>query len=284
MAKVSSDIISLREQGNEALLKQVYEELYLPNFFVPEEQEEMEQYRQRLFEPQMPPPQPITHFLVAGKQLQAKKRRYLHGFIIVELYRASACALITYVAVSPSRRRQGVGKLLVSAARAALARTLEQMAPGTGVTQPRAIFAEAHNPHRVDAASEPIDPRERLRTLARLGAQVMPFHYVQPELTPEAGRSRNLLFLTFPSSETRSATPIEVDANVVQQFLHEFYEALQVSNVPHDPDYLAMSAEIAGGVSAETAPDIRQTAREVAVPLAKLVVSSPYNQLAAHSN
>lgn len=60
------DIVDLRETRDEGLLEQAYRELYLKCFTDPNEQEDLEQYRQRLFGPQQPIPQPVTHFLVAG--------------------------------------------------------------------------------------------------------------------------------------------------------------------------------------------------------------------------
>jgi hypothetical protein len=61
--------VDLRDQGDPALLAEVYSQLYLPHFTIAEEQETLEQYSERLYGAQADAPQPETHIAVAGEHL-----------------------------------------------------------------------------------------------------------------------------------------------------------------------------------------------------------------------
>lgn len=237
-----SELLDLHDFPNEALLARVYRDLYQPNFSLPEEREDLDQYRTRLFGPAAPPPQPQTHFVVCGRGLHDAAACELHGFVIFEHYRQSGCGLVTFLAVAPDQRGQGVGRRLMAQAR----QTLAQSPNDLGDRDLQAIFAEAHDPARVDLAHEPIDPVARLRILSRLGAQVVPFRYVQPELRPGAGPSRNLLFLAFPLGAEAGACT--VPSSALRAFLFEFHQALGVAEPFQDADFVAMLASIEASV------------------------------------
>jgi len=229
------DIIDLRTDHDDKLLQQVYSQLYLACFTDPDEQEDLEQYRDRLFGPQKPAPQPKTHFLVAGNHLKDPEQRELLGFLIFELYRESSCGLLTYLAVDPATRGQGLGRLLM---RRAIEILIEECSEAGGL---KAVFAETHDPKLIDPADDAMSPDQRIQVMKRLGAYHVPIRYVQPELRPGDGRSRKLLLITFSIAPDCSPA---LKGNVVLTFLHEFYRALGVVDPDHDADYLAIKIDI----------------------------------------
>jgi ribosomal protein S18 acetylase RimI-like enzyme len=229
------DFIDLRDTRDQRLLEQVYGELYLACFMDPDEQEDLEQYRERLFDAQKPAPQPVTHFLVAGVNLADAGSRVLEGMLIFELYRESSCGLLTYLAVAPDARGRGLGRALLRRAFDALT---HECAESGGL---RAVFAETHDPALIDAAQDAMSPHERIQVMGRLGAYRVPIRYVQPELRPGDGRSRKLLLLTFPIGPDR---PPQVSGGAILHFMHEFYLALGVADPLVDPDYQMMQSDI----------------------------------------
>lgn len=234
------ELRDLHIHHDEGLLRRVYDELYLPTFVDPDEQETFEQYRSRLFGPQRPPPQSVTHFIVAGRNLERTATAELLGFLIFETYRESVCGFLTYMTTTPAVRRQGLGGRLFAEGKAILHREMDAWHGRAGSLA--AIFGEMHDPAAVPAERDVINPHVRSEILRRLGASLVPIRYVQPELHPGGERSRKLLLLTIPLDGTTPRT--HLPASVVAAFLHEFYRALGVTNPETDSDYAAMLADV----------------------------------------
>lgn len=225
------DIINLRDTRDFELLQQVYNELYLTCFTDLDEQEDLEQYRSRLFDPQLPEPNPETHFLVAGENLISTGPNQIFGLMIFEFYRQSSCGLLTYIAVSPAMRGCGLGRTLMNKAREILKARCTQ-----GL---KAIFGETHDPAKVDASKDAMSPHQRIEVMKRLGAKLVPIRYVQPELRPKADRSRKLLFISFPLSQNEPLL-----SSSVIDFLDEFYRALGVADPQVDVDFMNAKSDI----------------------------------------
>jgi GNAT superfamily N-acetyltransferase len=232
----------LRRTRDAGLLQAVYRSLFLPNFPEPSEQEEPTDWIPRLWGDSAPP-QPEQHGVVAGTHLDDAGARSLAGFAFVERYRESRCALLSYIAVDPSRRRQRLGRTLFE-------RTLEsarQAAIAEGEPL-RAVFAEIHDPQRAELANDVIDPADRVRIMAHLGAQLVPIHYVQPALGEGSERSDRLMLVAFPQHGEGV-----LDGAVVRDFLVEYYAALAVPKQSDDSDLMRMTAEV-GERPVELAP------------------------------
>jgi GNAT superfamily N-acetyltransferase len=223
------EYVDLRKRHDEALLEAVHRDLFLPNFPDPDEQEGPDDWAPRLWgEPE--PPQPEQHGFVAGTQVM-RSERSLAGFAFVERYRESRCALLSYIAVASSRRGQGIGRTL-------FARALDSArAAGERDGAPlRAVFAEIHDPRRVE--SDVIAPENRVQIMERLGASRVPVTYVQPALG-EGRRSDRLMLIAFPED----AKPV-VEAAAVWGFLLEYYAALGVAEPSADPDLRLVQEEL----------------------------------------
>ncbi len=255
------DIIDLREVHSRDLLEQVYHELYLACFTDPDEQEDLEQYRERLFDAQKPSPQPRTHFLVAGERLSDGATRVISGMMIFELYRESSCGLLTYLAVAPAGRGCGLGRTLL---RRAIEILSDECAATGGL---RAVFAETHDPHLIEAAADSMSPRERIEVMKRLGAVRVPVRYVQPELRPGDGRSRKLLLITFPIVPDQ---PRPVSGRALLDFMHEFYRALGVAKPHEDADYQALGSDVTEAIKGCPNSEVVRVAETLELPVVSL--------------
>jgi GNAT superfamily N-acetyltransferase len=227
---------NLRTSRDHALLRAIHSDLFLPNFPDPDEQEEPADWMPRLWG-NAAPPRPQQHGMVAGIKLNDAKARSLAGFAFVERYRESRCGLLSYIAVDQRSRGQRLASTLFEYA----LNSARQAAIADG-SPLRAVFAEIHNPQRVAKADDAIDPGDRVRIMASLGAMRVPIGYVQPALGEDSQRSDRLLLIAFPQDGERT-----LDSGVVREFLLEYFAALAVPDPVNDPDVIRMMRELGSG-------------------------------------
>lgn len=234
--KLKPELLDLRVHRDEELLQALYQELYLPNFQIQEQQEDPSVWKPLLWGPPLPPPKPILRLIVAGERLQDPSARILYGFIMPEFFRRSASGLLTYLAVHPRFRRRGIGKLLIEHAKDVLREDAREHDERL-----KAIFGEVNDPRKVSDISENKYGETRLTVLDQLGARYVPVEYVQPELKRGRGRSYSLLLVAFPvdSQPLRS-----VQSLVIRDFLYEFYQALSVTKPEVDRDFIRMMSSL----------------------------------------
>lgn len=230
------ELLDLRNRPDEQLLQELYSTVYLANFTIPSEQEDPSVWRPRLWGAAAEPLE--LHVLVAGTTLDCPSRRQLYGAGFCELYLASACGLLTYLAVAGAYRGQGLARRLVAAGIARLqerARALE-LQPARRL---RAFFSEVNDPTKI--SEDVMDPWARLRAFSRLGARIVPIPYVQPELIPGRGACRELLLLAWPLDERLAE---RVSAAALRDFLVDFYRVSGVPVPDVDADFREMAASI----------------------------------------
>jgi GNAT superfamily N-acetyltransferase len=202
--------------------------LYRRTFTDPSEREDPDQWSALLqYDPAEP--QPRMHLLVAVQPEEQGTVRLLAG-LAFEYYRSSRCGLLTYLAVEPDHRHQGLARTLIARAIEILKNDAQEYA-----TRLRAVFSETEDPDRVAADGGAISPRDRLTVLGRLGARWIDIPYVQPTLVGGDGRCRHLLLLAFYHN---GPTPDSIEGAAVRDFLHEFYRALGVDQPQNDPDFI----------------------------------------------
>jgi hypothetical protein len=218
------------------LLDRLIREIYVPNFPNQDEREDPAAWRQRLTIHSPPPPQPSTYIFVAGANLRSAddNQRILDGFVIVELYRDSRCALATYLAVATQSRKRRVSSQLLTYAVTALSRETKL------ADRPlRALFAEITDPHKPKAgATADFDPFDRVVIMSRIGWRHVPIEYVQPALGGDRARVRHLMLWAYPIDGKPLAAISTPD---LCAFLREFYRALGVERPDEDPDFQAMT-------------------------------------------
>jgi GNAT superfamily N-acetyltransferase len=159
------------------------------------------------------------------------------GGIAFEYYPLSACGLLTFVFVRERYRKQKLGRALVE-------RAHKQLRSGKPLHY---VFAEVEDPERVDRSriKSAIDPRLRLRILARLGARAIPIRYIQPALEPGQQPAEHLMLLILAPHEATS-----IDRSRLTTFLHEFYASLDVS----EPDEAKLLVVAFAGLEGEKIP------------------------------
>lgn len=226
-------IVDLGERFDALLLAQVYRDVYLPAFPLPDEQEHPDIWTPRL---QDPDAHPRLAFLVAGHALDDPQARAPQALLVAEYYAASRCVLVSYLAVAPAARGQGLAHRLLDALtdRLHAGRFGE---PG----QIAAVLAEIHDPQRIDASGDVIDPAARVEVMARLGARRLPIDYVQPALEPGKSASHDLWLVAFPA---RAGARARFGPGGLRAFLVEFYRALGSADPPDDPAFAATFASV----------------------------------------
>ncbi|MDP3420236.1 MAG: hypothetical protein Q8S10_04900, partial [Thiobacillus sp.] len=110
-------IVDLGEHFDAALLEQTYRDVYLPAFPLPDEQEHPDIWTPRLVDPNA---HPRLAFLVAGHALDDPQAREPLALLVAEYYAASRCVLVSYLAVVPGARGQGLAHRLFDALTARL--------------------------------------------------------------------------------------------------------------------------------------------------------------------
>lgn len=137
------------------------------------------------------------------------------GGIAYERYPRSGCGLVTYLAVAPAARGQGLGRRLLAGAVADLH---ARGAP--------AVFGEVDDPRVHGAAAW-----DRVRRFQRWGARVVDARYVQPALGPGLARDRDLVLIVLAGA---APLPAQLPGAPARVFVDELYAATEGG--PPDPE------------------------------------------------
>jgi GNAT superfamily N-acetyltransferase len=244
------EIVDLRETRDENLLKEIYGGLYERSFPDDDEREDLDFWRENLWDAK--PGSLVVHFLVAGHALGDPAARRVAGFIGSEYYPRSRVGLVTYIGVDPDWREGGIGRVLMDAAYRALAS--DARAAGTSL---RAVFAEIHEPTRIEPNKDSIAPRDRVAIMGRYGGRRVPIPYVQPALGEGRERAYGLMLVAFPRRRrdfARRRGVGAVPAEAVRDFLDELFEASEGQDAEArrtDRDFARMLNALHGHVELE---------------------------------
>jgi GNAT superfamily N-acetyltransferase len=232
-------LIDLRGNTASSDLLNQFIALYDRTFTVLSEREDPSQWRSRLIE-ELEPPEPRTHLLVSVPTHADPGGDCVSGGLVFEYYRRSRCGLLTYIVVDPARRRQGIGGRLIS-------RSIEILAEDASCEgqQLRAVFAELDDPAKVIPSQSAMPPAERAQAFAKIARRVA-VPYVQPELIGGSGRERRLMLAVILRPEQN---PLSIAADVVLEFLREFYQALGVKEPDRDIDFQTVIASCGPEIS-----------------------------------
>ena len=154
---------------------------------------------------------------------------YVGGALVLEHYRRSGIALVTYVAISPRYRSKGLARRLVNGA-------LDVLAWSEG-RKPIPMLAEMDDPERTDRDKQDAAVT-RAKILHALGILKCELPYVQPALAKGGGRLSHMLLCAHGKSLING----RLDAERLKAFLHEFYQSLGIVQPELDPDFLAMAS------------------------------------------
>lgn len=250
LSKQDTDLalVNLRDSGDGLLLRAVYEGLYAAYFVAPDEREPFAYYYDRLILDAYAEDYALEMLVAVSPD------RQVAGFVAFEIYRPSDCALVTYIAVAPAAQGKGVARRLLDAALACAPRHTHS---GRLV----AMLLECHRPERMLPGQDTYDPTARLSAMRRLGAGYIPLDYVQPALTAEGARSRDLALLYLDRPELPAATP-----ETVACFLADFYVATGVPDPEQDADLQQMRDSLTRAARGDIAPEHTAFARRYGLP------------------
>eukprot|EP01112_Ceratiomyxa_fruticulosa_P007413 TRINITY_DN1920_c0_g1_i1.p1 TRINITY_DN1920_c0_g1~~TRINITY_DN1920_c0_g1_i1.p1 ORF type:complete len:462 (+),score=107.53 TRINITY_DN1920_c0_g1_i1:562-1947(+) len=245
--------VDLGENFDEGLIRKYYTELAIPNIKITSELEPVENWIalcKDQCDPNVVSTPPFFHLLVAFDLKPGSNEKDLHSLEIMgglsfEYYPKSNCGLLTYLLVSEKCRGRGLAKILIQKAADIFGVTAKKQGRISGCN---AIFLET-NSEQVSLEYDVMDPRQRHKIFEKLGFQMLDFDYVQPPITEEKEKCRDLIFCCMvttklPTQKSRKYLP----SILLQNFLCEFWEICceitEVGDWEKDTDYLEMMDQL----------------------------------------
>lgn len=146
--------------------------------------------------------------------------------MVTEEYVGGRVRLLAYLVVADRARGKRLGEHLLHAL--------------AGPPTPELVLAEVEDP-RFHGRKGTSDPVGRLRLYERTGSRLLPLDYFQPSLRPGSPRVGNLLLLTV------HPTSGKLDAQLVLQFLDEYFVACEGDKVLSDEEFLSLRRAAEGG-------------------------------------
>lgn len=209
-SELELEIVTIRTHDDEGLLDEFHSTVYWEAF--PDQQEPVAVWKRALWGGTAPYELTVR---VAGHALRDRGRRQILGGIAFERYPQSSCGLVTYMAIAPAARRQGLGKRLQRDAASTM------FAAGA-----HAVFGEVNDPRLVgQGVDEPVDHMwRRLERNQAWGARIVDTRYVQPALAPGLSRDHGLCLIALASDQPLPGT---MPGRLVRAFVEELYAATE---------------------------------------------------------
>jgi GNAT superfamily N-acetyltransferase len=172
------------------------------------------------------------------------------GGIVGDWFPESHVQLLSYIAVRPGVRGQGVGTSLLETA---IAGWVADLAP-------LLVIAEVEDPRHYHG-TEFGDAVARVRLYERTGARSLPVPYSQPALGPGMARVPHLLLMVFAADPLARLATGHIDGRVVARFLTEYFAGSEGPARPDDTELEAAlrACSAPGGLPlllAEELPDL----------------------------
>lgn len=213
MTSSKIELVDLRDLSDaaerRALCNAFYDEVYRTAFPKPDQSESPEIWLPLMEAPPVPP-EPLLRVIVA--------RRFdgsMAGGVVVEYFRNSRAALITYVVTAPQARRKGLARQLLDAA-------VIHASADNGGSAPY-IFGEVERPEAQQTQEGRTIAKTRLAAISALGGRRLEFDYIQPSLGPGKQPATDLMLVMF-SQETECTSLPSAD---LRAFIDEFFASLQ---------------------------------------------------------
>eukprot|EP01133_Synstelium_polycarpum_P004220 gene4220-4916_t len=270
MSKITPFLLDLRKDYDYVTLKRFYEELMLPNFPKEDELEPLDNWVEMFQEglstnlddetlearangqDVAPGCEVDFHIILAlcpPEQRRATQSDIMGG-VVFEFYPAINCGCITYLLVSSEYRGQGLAGQLVNEASA---RLMENGRVRGHLGGCNAIFLETNSAERVLPEDDVMDPAKRHAIFHKLGVRLLDFDYVQPALSKESGKCKDLLLtcLITPNiptytlgTEQRHYLPSALLKSFLRVFWDSCYTRLAVADWESDVDYQRMMDQV----------------------------------------
>ena len=161
------------------------------------------------------------------------------GGAVGDWFERSRVVLLSYIAVRPGLRGQGIGSTLLTQA----------VHAWTAEFKPLLIVGEVEDPryhHDVEFGDAPA----RVRLYERFGARALPLPYAQPALRRNGRRVPHLMLMVFAGAASAYLSEGHVDGDIVERFLREYFEACEGSGSRGDDELAALLAacRVPGGL------------------------------------
>jgi GNAT superfamily N-acetyltransferase len=185
------------------------------------------------------------------------------GGAVGDWFQRSRVQLLSYIAVRPGLRGQGIGSMLLTAAVRAWTAELE----------PLLIVAEVKDP-RYHHDTEFGDASARVRLYERFGARALQLPYTQPAVKPNGRRVPHLMLMVFSGEASAYLSDGHVDGGIVKRFIREYFEMCEGPELRGDDELAAMFAacHVPGGLPLRFAHELPRfehstTSRERKIPM-----------------
>ncbi|EGC29065.1 hypothetical protein DICPUDRAFT_5127, partial [Dictyostelium purpureum] len=172
------------------------------------------------------------------------------GGIVFEYYPSINCGCITYLLVNTNYRGQGFAAILL---KEASSRLMENGKTRGHLSGCNAIFLETNSAEKVKPEDDVMDPAKRHAIFYKLGIRLLDFDYIQPPLSNESGKCKDLLLTclltpTIPKQvfgkEERYYLPSSLLLNFLRVFWASCYSRLENKDWEQDVDFRRMMDQL----------------------------------------
>jgi GNAT superfamily N-acetyltransferase len=199
--------------GDHELLERLYEEILQPAFAAAELQP-LDLFRRELTA------EPRTQTVTAAL---SEADGSVLGCSVCDWDEASRVFLLSYLAVRPGLRAQGIGGGLMS-----------EVANQWVQRNALVTLAEVDDPRVHAARDDHGDPVARLRFYERLGGRLLAMPYTQPEVHPGTGRIPGMLLLALYVSDEATLPGPRLRSAIIGRFLAGYYAESEGAHVLSD--------------------------------------------------
>lgn len=172
------------------LLEEAYESIYLPAFPHDDERESLEKFIS-ILNGSIDGVHIVVNVL--GENLYNRNAHIIKGIAVSYYYSAENAGLLAYYAVARNTGERGLGKILVQSAIHALKQEAKSHGKKLG-----GAFIEVHDPKKVTANDDVMDPHKRVGIFESWGAKHIPIDYMQPPVEADQSYSDKLLLMNYP--------------------------------------------------------------------------------------
>ncbi|NCC23039.1 MAG: hypothetical protein EOM26_11365 [Alphaproteobacteria bacterium] len=222
---------NIRKPGFSAILQQAHQGLYLQNFPLTKDGESLSEWNEHLTNPLSDIDYRI---ILAGRNLRNGTPE-INGICVVNYYKDSDTAILSYIAVDESCRTEGLGYQLREIAKSEIMKAAHENGRSL-----RGWFLDCEDPRKVSEMPGRYSPTKRLNKYVGWGGKVVPCDFVIPVSGNPNKRDRDSVLVAFPHPETSEyPKPEAITDYLVSLFRHEGVERPRF-----DPDFMDMSEQI----------------------------------------
>ena len=159
--------------------------------------------------------------------------------VVADYFGEVNAGVIEFIVVADNRRGEGLDKEMLSWVLA----ILEEDARKAGYPYIDYIFAETHDPYRIQKTQDSVNPIARLRYFGSLGCRIVDFNYIQPPLSKDKKHVKNLLLIVAVLNDKLPDT--HIDKVKLLAFLRNYVKWVTGTKNPEEhPDYQEMKRDL----------------------------------------